>query len=127
MIGYVDEINVGWVSGWFVGNDEVNIFVNDNFVCNGNVTGHRPDAGEFARSFYKRITRYLTPGSNRIVLKINNSLIPNGDQIIEYDPSLVVNQHWSNELTTGRDLITRWIQSDYIVQHVNNIVCGERV
>jgi SAM-dependent methyltransferase len=129
MTGYVERVSVREISGW-TNSSRIEILVNDETRGTAAITGVRQDcidAGYIdAKGFFFRPTRYLEPGANRITVRDPDELepLPNGDQIIYYDPLKTVDAHWSSQYSGADHIVSRWWQCERIVQHVNRRICG---
>jgi SAM-dependent methyltransferase len=130
--GYVDVVDRYAVQGWASPPDAVKVFVNGVPVGHATVTAAREDARAAgqpnARGFLFRLSRHLKPGGNRIVVTFSDgSPVPAGDVGLNYDPGQIIDDHWSDQYSNKIAPIVRWWQSDLIVRHVNERVCGEQV
>jgi SAM-dependent methyltransferase len=128
--GYVDVIDAQQIYGWASPPIAVTVSVNGVTVGAALITEPRQDARDAgydeACGFHYRLGRYLRPGENLVEVRFSNGKpMPGGNAIIYYDVAQLIDEHWSKEYADKHNLVTRWWQSDLIVSHINQRVCGE--
>jgi ubiquinone/menaquinone biosynthesis C-methylase UbiE len=132
MIGNIEIANSKEISGWSTSKNII-IIINNKFEIKPRITDLRTDCIESgylnARGIYLKISRYLEKGINRIKVidKNSDSIINNGEIEVIYDPDKVVDAHWSGMYENNSLILSRWWQSEIIVNHVCKKICNEDV
>jgi SAM-dependent methyltransferase len=135
--GWVDRADPDIVTGWAANATQPSTPVRLAFHVNGEKViattceNVRPDAVAAgfpgARAFSVNLKPWLKDGPNVIEVRVDPSgaSLPNGRLTINVGQAAKIGSHWSTQYSKASTLISRWWESEYIIQRINRRVCGE--